>query len=292
MQADLFNRVVHQLSIREIEVYAWMPMLSIVLPDKDENESLRVKEFRNGEKRLSTSWYERLSPFSPQARRKLVMLYEDMASNARINGVVFQDDGYLNDFEDFHPAACEEYRKISGDDNIPYQELNPEQKRRWMRLKTKTLIELSEKLKEAVLRYRPDALFVRTLYAPVLIEPESEEWFAQNYANSLKVYDYVMIMAYPKMEKINRPVRWLKKLVQEAKKYPGGLQQTVFKVQTYDWEKKRWININTVDKWLRVLVASGVQHVGYYPDNYIENRPEERIIRMMMSVEDFPFKRR
>lgn len=292
MRADLFSRVVHQLSIREIEVYAWMPMLSIVLPNEDENKSLRVKEFRNGEKRLSSSWYQRLSPFSPEARRKLVMLYEDMAINARIAGVVFQDDGYLNDFEDFHPAACEEYRKISGNDNIPYQELSPEQKRRWTRLKTKTLIELSEKLKKAVFRYRPDALFVRTLYAPVLMEPESEEWFAQNYADSLKAYDYVMIMAYPKMEKVKHPVRWLKKLVQEAKKYRSGLQKTIFKVQTYDWDKERWINTKTVDKWLRVLVASDSWHVGYYPDNYTENKPDGSIIRMMMSVEDFPFKRR
>lgn len=292
MRADLFSRVVHQLSIREIQVYAWMPMLSIVLPDERENENLRVKEFRNGKKRLSSSWYQRLSPFSPQACQKLMMLYEDMAINARIDGVVFQDDGYLNEFEDFHPAACKEYRKISGDENIPYEKLSRKQKRRWMRLKTKTLIELTQELKKAVLRYRPYARFARTLYAPVLMEPESEERFAQNYADSLKAYDYVVIMAYPKMEKVGRPVRWLKKLVQEAKKYRGGLQKTVFKVQTYDWTKKRWINTKIVDKWLKTLVASGAQHLAYYPDNYIENKPDERIIRMMMSVEDFPFKRR
>lgn len=291
MEADIFTRVVNQLFIREIQVYAWMPMLSIVLPDEKETESLRVREFRGGEKKLSTSWYERLSPFSPEACRKLVMLYEDVAVNARIAGVVFQDDGYLNDFEDFHPDAVKEYLKISGDENIPFEELSQEKQTAWTRLKTKTLIELTDSLKNAVLRHRPYSKFTRTLYPPVLLKPYSEEWFAQNYAESLEAYDYVMIMSYPYLEKVKNPERWLEKLVIEAKKYPEGIEKTIFKVQTYDWEKERWIKTETVDKWLRILVASGARHVGYYPDNFIENKPDEQIIKLMMSVEDFPFKR-
>lgn len=291
MEADIFNRVVNQLFIREIQVYAWLPMLSIVLPDEKETESLRVREFSGGEKRLSTSWYERLSPFSPEARRKLAMLYEDMAVNARIAGVVFQDDGYLNDFEDFHPDAVKEYRKISGSENIPFENLNEVQQADWTRIKTKTLIELTDSLKNAVLRHRPYSKFTRTIYAPVLLEPYSEEWFAQNYTESLEAYDYVMIMSYPYLEKVNNAEKWLEKLVVEAKKYPGGIEKTIFKVQTYDWEKKRWIKTETVDKWLRILVASGARHVGYYPDDFIENKPDELIIKLMMSVEDFPFKR-
>jgi len=220
------------------------------------------------------------------------MLYEDMAVNARIGGVVFQDDGYLNDFEDFSPEASKEYLKIIGDDSISYQELNEEQKWQWVRLKTKALIDLTEELKKAVVYYRPDACFVRTLYAPVLIEPESEEWLAQNFADSLKAYDYVAIMAYPRMEKIARPEKWLKKLVMEAKKYPKGLQKTVFKLQTYDWSKDSWINTKTVNRWLKILVSSGAQHVGYYPDDCFDNYPDEKLIRLMMSTEDFPFKRK
>lgn len=292
MRADLFSRVVNQLSIRGIQVYAWMPMLSIVLPDKKENDSLRVEEFRDGKKRLSSSWYERLSPFSLVANIKLAMLYEDMAANARIDGVVFLDDGYLNDFEDFNPAARKQYRKIAGDDATPYQKLDPLQKKEWTSFKTQTLIELTERLKKAVLRYRPYAHFARTLYAPVLLKQESEEWFAQNYADSLKAYDYAVVMAYPSMEKVSRSQKWLKELVRKSKKYPDGLKKTVFKIQAYDWNKKLWINEKTLDKWLRVLAASGAQHLAYYPDNYVDNKPDAKIIRLMMSVEDFPFKRK
>ena len=292
MKADLFNRVVNQLAIREIQVYAWMPMLSIVLPDAKETEALRVREFKGVEIELSGASYERLSPFSPEAVRKINMLYEDMAINSRIDGVVYLDDGYLNDYEDFSPPALKEYLKITSGKLIPFEQLSDEQKEVWTKIKTEKLIELTEGLKKTVLYYRPQALFARTLYAEVLEDPESEEWYAQNFADSLKYYDYVVVMAYPKMEKAGNPKRWLKELVKKAKKYTNGLDKTVFKVQTYDWDSKHWIDTKTVKEWLRLLVSYGAQHIGYYSDNYIENEPKENIIRLIMSTEDFPFQRK
>lgn len=130
------------------------------------------------------------------------------------------------------------------------------------------------------------------MYASILTKPQSEKWLAQNYADSLKAYDYVVIMAYPRMEEVVFSASWLKRLVLEAKKYPDGLRKTVFKVQTYNWQNERWIGTNTVLGWLRVLVASGAQHIAYYPDNYIEDQPEAKTIRLMMSTEDFAFKRK
>lgn len=292
MKADLFNRVVNQLAIRGIQVFAWMPMLSIVLPDKGENEMLRVKEFKDGKVQPSTSWYARLSPFHPETLKKMQMLYADMAANARIAGVVFLDDGYLNDFEDFNAAARPQYAEIAGNIDLPPQELSAEQALRWARLKTKKLMELGEGLKEAVRRYRPNALFSRTLYAEVVMEPDSQTWYAQNFQDSLNAYDYVNIMAYPRMEKIKHPKRWFASLVDKVKKQPLGLEKTIFKVQTYDWDEKEGIATKTVYRWLRRLISLGAQHIGYYPDNFTEDEPEAKIIRLIMSCEDFPFKRR
>ncbi|MHB9154678.1 MAG: poly-beta-1,6-N-acetyl-D-glucosamine N-deacetylase PgaB [Endomicrobiales bacterium] len=291
MKADLFNRVVNQLAVREIFVYAWMPTLSVTLPDPEENDRLRVVEFSGGKKQLSRSWYHRLSPFSAEAVEKLEMLYGDMAAHARIDGVIFQDDGYLTDFEDYNPAALEEYREIGGDEDIPCQQLGEGAQRDWTRAKTKKLIALTETLKNAVRRYRPQARFARTLYAPVLIDPGSEEWLAQNYADTLAAYDYAVIMAYPFMEGEKFPEKWLKQLVDAAKKYPDGLKKTVFKVQAYDWDKKRWVKTDTILRWLRTLVSQGALHVAYYPDNYLEDKPEANGIRRVISAEDFPFRR-
>ena len=292
MKADLFNRVTNQLAIRDIEVYAWMPVLSIVLPDSTLNERLKVRERVGDVVQLPTSWYcQRLSPFNSEAADALSMLYADMAANARIRGVIFQDDGYLNDREDFSPAAIEEYKKITGNCCVGYEDLSPGQKKRWTEVKTHALIALTDTLKEAVRAYRPAASFARTLYAPVLSRPQSEEWFAQNFADSLYAYDYVVVMAYPRMEEVKNPVQWLSGLVSEAGKYDGGLEKTVFKVQTYDWKRDKWIGSATIDRWMRTLVAAGARHIAYYPDDFTKNMPDERVVRLMMSVEDFPFSR-
>jgi len=292
MKTDLFNRVSRALSIRGIQVYAWMPMLSICLPDKNENDRLRIMEFKDGKKQFSGAWYQnRLSPFSPDTVAKLETLYEDLAKKSIIDGIIFQDDGYLNDAEDFSPAALIEYKKITGDENIPFGKLTDEQKNKWTDLKTDKLIELTEKLKKKVLLQRPTALFARTIYAPVLSEPESEEWFSQNYEKCLEHYDYTVIMAYPRMEGVFFPERWLRSLVKAAKKYPGAMEKTVFKVQTYNWEKDEWISTEKVVDWLRALLAEGAYNIAYYPDDYTVNEPEAKEIRTVISVEDFPLKK-
>ncbi|HPN85119.1 MAG TPA: poly-beta-1,6-N-acetyl-D-glucosamine N-deacetylase PgaB, partial [Victivallales bacterium] len=109
MKADIFGRIARSLSVRGIAVYAWMPVLSIKLPDENKNKQLRVMEFRDAAFRQSSSWYERFSPFSEEACVLMETLYEDLAAYCSFEGVIFQDDAYLNDFEDFHPDAMKAY---------------------------------------------------------------------------------------------------------------------------------------------------------------------------------------
>ncbi|NQS99808.1 MAG: poly-beta-1,6-N-acetyl-D-glucosamine N-deacetylase PgaB, partial [Candidatus Omnitrophica bacterium] len=291
MKADLFNRVTHQLRMRtQVEVYAWMPMLSIVLPDED-NNSLRVWEHDGTLHFPSRSWYERLSPFNQLARQRIKVLYADMALNAYIDGVVFQDDGYLSDYEDFNPEALPYYEQLLGKRLFLPHELSDEELQKWTQLKTDTLLALTQDLMTVVRFYRPEAKFARTLYATVLLNPETEIWFCQNYSKSLQAYDYVVIMAYPEMERAWHAKSWLRKVLEQVKEHPGGIEKTIFKVQTYDWNKRRWINSKTLKERLRTLVAYGAHHLAYYPDDYTVNQPDAAVIRTMMSVEDFPFKR-
>ncbi|OGV41812.1 MAG: poly-beta-1,6-N-acetyl-D-glucosamine N-deacetylase PgaB [Lentisphaerae bacterium GWF2_49_21] len=289
VKADIFSRIARSIFIRGIMVYAWMPAMTYVLPDENENERLRVCEFRNGKIQPSTSWYKRLSPFNEEACRKIEMIFEDLAAHCDFDGVIFQDDAYMNDYEDFSPDALREYAKISGDASIPFDKLNGDQKNKWTDLKTEKIMSLTDRIKKKVLYYRPEIRFARTLYAPVLLKPESEEWFCQNYAQTLKRYDYAVIMAYPRMEDIFWETRWLKSLVKKASEHPDGLNRTVFKTQAFDWEKDKWIDSDTVNGWLRILAAAGAHHIAYYPDDYIGNRPDARIISDMISSKYFPF---
>lgn len=297
MRADLFNHVAHRLQDFEIQVYAWMPMLGIVLPDPAEQEALRVREWSQEGPVPSRADGQRLSPFSAAARARLVALYEDLAKHASFDGVLFLDDGYLTDREDFHPEALAVYAGIAGDPSVDPETLTDEQRRRWTAAKIDQLMRLTAELKQAVLQHRPKSSlgpttsFARTLYATIVTDPESEAWWCQSYARSLAEDDFSVIMAYPRMEGVAHPERWLERLVRIAADHPQGLDKTVFKVQTYDWNADRWIPTTTVHRWLRRLVAAGAHHIGYYPDDCFADQPRAETIRLIMSVEDFPAKR-
>jgi len=171
-------------------------------------------------------------------------------------------------------------------DEEQYKELDS-----WIQFKIDKLNELTRGLMAVVKKHRPETKYARTLYAPVLISDDNEEWLSQSYEDSLKIYDYVVIMAYPYMEEVQKHRQWLKMLVEKVKKHERGIEKTVFKVQSYDWNKNQWVNSSELDGWLRALVAQGAHHIGYYPDDFLMNIPDADKLRMMMSKEDFPYKR-
>jgi biofilm PGA synthesis lipoprotein PgaB len=290
VKADIFSHAVHQMIIRDMMVYAWMPTLSIVLPDKKFNESLRVSELNEGNVRPSRSWYKRLTPFSTIVRNLVRMIYEDLAAHSQIHGILFQDDAYLTDTEDYHPLAVSVYKDAFGEDILPDNlKRNPQHAMNWARLKTKTLINFTKEMMEGVRKYRPEAKFARNLYAPVLTNPKSEMWFAQNYQLSLQEYDQVVIMVYPQMEEIKHPLVWLREMVNKAKKYPEWLKKTVFKLQAYNWRRDTWIKDRILLKEMREILITGGRHIAYYPDNFLLDKPMAKKIRREMSTCIYPF---
>ena len=72
---------------------------------------------------------------------------------------------------------------------------------KWTKLKTKTLNDFTKELIDVAKYYRPEIKTARNIYPAVIMEPQAEEWFAQNYNDYLDLYDYVVIMAYPEMER-------------------------------------------------------------------------------------------
>jgi biofilm PGA synthesis lipoprotein PgaB len=293
VRADIFSHAVHQMIIRDMSVYAWLPTLSIVLPDRKLNEELRVREIVNGGKtRPSQSWYERLTPFSADVRRLVRQMYEDLAAHSLIHGILFQDDAYLTDREDFHPLALSAFKNRFGKDLDPRDLVRDrELSRKWARYKTEVLIDFTSNIMKGVRKYLPNAFFARNLYAEVLVDPASEDWFAQNYDRFLQTYDEVVIMAYPQLEKIRKPSPWLKRLVLITKGFPKGIEKTVFKVQSYDWQKKTWLNDNVILEELRDILASGGKHIAYYPDDLWIDRPKLGVIKLEMSTNTYPFMR-
>ncbi len=290
VRADIFSYAVHQMIIRDMTVYAWMPTLSIQLPDKEFNEKHKVRAVVEGKPKPSISWYKRLTPFSEDVVALVQMIYEDLASHFQVHGILFQDDAYLTDNEDFYPLAVEKYKERFGKDML-FEDLDngSELAQSWARYKTEVLIEFTNALIKGVKRYRPNALFARNLYAGVLDNPKSELWFAQDFELFLKNYDQVVVMAYPQMERVDKPSGWLKKLVNRTREFPQAVEKTVFKVQAYDWRKQLWVKDWILLEELRDILSSGGRHIAYYPDNFWIDKPMLDKIRLEISTQTFPF---
>ena len=218
-------------------------------------------------------------------------LYEEMAAHVNIDGVLFQDDAYLTDFEDYHPAAVQHFRKAFGRAPPAFTAMSADERVGWTAMKTDMLNTFSEELMTAVRQHCPHAKFGRNLYAPVLTTPHAEEWFAQNYRKSLDLYDYVVLMTYPEHEGIWFKARWLRKLVALAGAHPEGLDKTVFKLQAYDWKAQRWIKGTRLRDRMRTLAAAGARHLAYYPDDFTVGQPDLAPVRQEMSIKEELFRK-
>lgn len=266
---DVFNFVSNQLSQSGIKVFAWMPTLAINNLINNNRTNLVVAEPEN-----NLGWYERVSPFDKDAEAKLKKIYKELSEYSNFDGILFQDDLYLNDFEDWSLPARIAYKQEFGmemDSN-----LKADEKKMWMwsRFKTARLLALSQDLINAVKENRPEVYTARNIYTAVVENEDAEQWFAQNMKNYLETYDFTVLMAYDHMEKrVKDYGAFFNNLIQQTRKYKNGIEKTIFKIQTVDWENNSWIDKQHLEAEIKLLKQAGVKHIGYYPDTvYIFNK--------------------
>jgi poly-beta-1,6-N-acetyl-D-glucosamine N-deacetylase len=288
VRADLFNRVAWQLQTRAgVEVYAWMPVLGFVLGRDD----LRVRSWLPDveETGFDEKAYYRLSPFSPEARRLITELYEDLARHASFDGILFHDDAVLSDFEDVHPQALAAYRQAGLPGSIEELRGDPQIMARWTTFKTRHLVAWTDHLTETVRTWRPTVRTARNLYAGPVLEPASEAWWAQNLEIFLEHYDFTALMAMPYMEGATEPDRWLRLLVERVARHPEGLRKTVFELQSVDWRNKKPLPTRTLAWQMRLLQSLGAVNFGYYPDDFPAGHPRTSLLHGAMSLQTYPY---
>lgn len=259
MRADLFNRVAWQLRTRaEVKVFAWLPVLGFELPDPAQRQELAIHS-RNPAETF------RLDPFKPQTRRIVSEIYEDLAVNSYIEGLLFHDDALLRE-----------------DELVGVAPATPT-------ARTQALIDFTLELHRAAGKWRPKLVTVRNLFAAPVLQPGSEAWFAQRLDAFNRAYDYTAVMAMPWMEGSREPQAWLDRLLEEVARSPDGLARTVFELQTVDWRTDRPIPAERLKAQVRRLLARGARHVAWYPDNFIDDVPPLRDAREAISARSFPY---
>lgn len=272
VRADLFNRVAWQLRTRSgVEVFAWLPLLAFDLHDRELNDSLSVKRWEEGRMIPSRPDFRRLSPYEPRAREIIGEIYEDLARASPMHGLLFHDDAYLNDHED---------ASLYRDGRLPSWEE-----------KADVLIAFSHELKARVERHRPPLRTARNLYARVVLEPVSREWFAQDLARFLEAYDHTAVMAMPWMEEADDPDGWLMELADSVASVPGGRDGVVFELQSVDWRRPAPLDARHLVRHMRLLQRRGFLNFGYYPDDFVAGHPDADRIRPAISANRYPYRR-
>lgn len=283
LKADLFNRVAWQLKTRAgVKVFAWMPMMAY---QADVPESWRVKEWREGRVQTPTHIYSRISPFSAEGRQWVGDLYEDLARFSAFDGLLFHDDGILSDYEDVSEGALSYTREVWGlETRFETLHGTPANRLRWARHKTELMLQFTDYLTERARLFRPYLKTARNLYALPVLQPDSEEWYAQSLPGFLRHYDVVAIEAMPFMEGAEHPEAWLSGLAKAVGQFPEGFKKTLFELQSVDWRNQTPVNGDVFRKQLSLLKSAGAQHLGYYPDNVFTDQPRLEILKSDFSV--------
>lgn len=294
VKADIFGRIAWQLRTRAgVAVYAWMPVLSWDL----EAGLTRVHTLTSGDSErteINPAQYRRLSPFDHEARSRIGDMYEDLASHASFDGILFHDDAVLSDFEDASPAALAAYEKAGFDRDIRVIRDDSQRLKAWTRFKTETLTRFTLELAQKVKAIRgPQIKTARNLYALPVIDPQSEAWFAQNAEDFLAHYDWTAIMAMPYMEGMSggEGDKWFRVLLERIAALPGAKNKTIVELQARDWRpdgQHQHIDPRKIAEWMRMLQLSGIKHYGYYPDDFLNNQPKMDVIRPEFSTAWYP----
>ncbi len=280
MRRNLFPQVAQTLRCCGLKVYAWMPMLAFTLGPGHEN--LLIHKIDTSGTIVPTDNH-RLSPFNPAGRKIIRGIYQDLARSASFDGILFHDDAFLSDYEDASPAALAAYKKAGFPTDIARIRGNADLMEKWSRLKTKALIRFSRSLLGVVRRYHPAIRSGRDLYARAVLQPESEQWFAQSLPLFLQAYDYTFVLAMPLMEKAKHHNSWLTTLANRALAWTINPSSLVFELQTVDWSRRKKIGTAETVAEMKLLHRQGITSFAYYPDDFLRNHPDAGKLRQLFA---------
>jgi biofilm PGA synthesis lipoprotein PgaB len=155
----------------------------------------------------------------------------------------------------------------------------------WAQFKSAALIRFTRDLADEVAAWHPELKTSRNLFATSLLLDGSETFLAQNFSQYLKNYDHVALMAMPRFEGYRNEKKFYRDLI-EAVVAEGGLARTTFQLQAMDWSKQRWLSGRSLYQTMKYLKARGVVNLAYYPDDFIQGRPELEPLSRGLSLRD------
>lgn len=155
--------------------------------------------------------------------------------------------------------------------------------------RTRALIDFTDEITKRVQRWLPQVRTARNMFALPVFEPKAEAWTAQNLATFNEAYDFTAIMAMPQLDKQSDKIGWYRNLARKVAATPGAFESTVFEFASHDWRTNKPIPAAEMGQRMRTVQSEGAWHIGYYPDDFLHNRPDLETIRPFISASDYPW---
>ena len=94
----------------------------------------------------------------------------------------------------------------------------------------------------------------------------------------------------PQLEGAARPGAWLEQFVRNVAAQPGGLEKTVFELQSVDWNTRTPVPAPELAAQMQRLQRLGAVNIGYYSDDFVKDRPAFATVKPALSLQNFPRK--
>ena len=183
-------------------------------------------------------------------------VFEDLALHARFDGVHFQDSAGRS-----VPSARQD-----------------------------ASLALTDELIRTLSRYQQGLETSRNMFAPEPTDETQVEQFTRAFEKFLDHYDFVSVMAVTESGNGHREKAWqdfYRGLVTAANQRQGALLRTLFQLQAANGESGEWVSSTELRDTMRMLQVLGVKHIGYYPDDFLNNQPNQDVLRQGISIAEY-----
>jgi len=267
-----------------LKVYAWMETrnMPLQLPDPKASKARRYS-FETGSLEPMEMW----SIFSEAVEKRLAGLFEDVIKSG-IDGILFQDDLVMYQYEDFSARAAALFEKETGRDLDPealYKKVFLDREGRglvshysdtfwlWAKWKNEKLLALADKLIGAAKGVDPETeIAMNFVYESVSDPKNALAWLSHSLTEATKLpIDYYCVMAYQRQmqkelclteeavyDKISLMAATLLDLVDDPHKI-------LMKIQMSDWDTGQQIPSFEAGEIFERINAQGQVSLAFFP---------------------------
>lgn len=254
---------------KNIGIWAWMTTLDMPWIYETHPE-WRVRAYKDGAYTTETGEYKRISPCVNEHREYIGKVYYELVSKYDIDGVLLQDDLYMERGEDFSDACKEAFKKEFGQELTP-EVLDSDLSGKFYEWRSEQLTAVVKGVRQSIRRANPRAKLAVNVYPDSVVGKtdsnydEYLQYIGQNYAAISDNADYAAVMAYHRTD--NQPVEWVKEVARQAL-LQADPKKVIIKVQGIDWVSGKKLPDAEVKRALALAEEAGARNFGIYLWNF------------------------